>query len=193
MRNTHSPSPPILLRARGSETGSIFHEDVWPPPAETSRLVDPIVQASSQVDLSSIVDDVMGPPDPHISARPNRNSFFANNDHDDDTDMDGESVSTPYIFIPPNLPRQSIPSSIRTSTTSSYDYAYPGASNTSQMHLWSSESTSSFSQQAYPRHASPLRHSLDASSSDRTSHRDSRLWIDRSPTRRMSRLGTDSS
>lgn len=53
-----SPSP-SLLRSRISETGSIFREEVWPPPG----FVDPIEMTSSQVDLSHIVDDVMGPPE----------------------------------------------------------------------------------------------------------------------------------
>jgi len=60
-RNTqNSATTPQLLRARGSETGSIFHEGVWPPPGEESRLVDPLTNASSHVDLSRIVDDIMG-------------------------------------------------------------------------------------------------------------------------------------
>ncbi|KAF8957194.1 hypothetical protein BDZ97DRAFT_1924810 [Flammula alnicola] len=53
-----STSPaPSLLKSRTSETGSIFREEVWPPPG----FDDPIAKQSSQVDLSRIVDDVMGP------------------------------------------------------------------------------------------------------------------------------------
>ncbi|KDR78021.1 hypothetical protein GALMADRAFT_138179 [Galerina marginata CBS 339.88] len=51
-----SPAP-SLLKSRTSETGSIFREEVWPPPG----FIDPIAKHSSQVDLSRIVDDVMGP------------------------------------------------------------------------------------------------------------------------------------
>ncbi|KAF9481074.1 hypothetical protein BDN70DRAFT_931191 [Pholiota conissans] len=51
-----SPAP-SLLKSRVSETGSIFREEIWPPPG----FVDPISKRSSQVDLSKIVDDVMGP------------------------------------------------------------------------------------------------------------------------------------
>lgn len=51
-------SPHLLVRA--SESGSIFREAVWPPPGEQSRFVDPLLNASSQVDLGRIVDDVMG-------------------------------------------------------------------------------------------------------------------------------------
>ena len=50
----HSPR---LLRPRASDTGSIFHEGgIWPPP---SGLVDPIL-AGSNINLSNIVNDVMG-------------------------------------------------------------------------------------------------------------------------------------
>lgn len=52
----YRPASPIL-RSRISESGSIFREEVWPPP---SLSVDPIEMRSSQVDLSRIVDDVMG-------------------------------------------------------------------------------------------------------------------------------------
>lgn len=50
-----------LMRARGSETGSVFHEGVWPPPGEGAVLVDPILRSSSQVDLGGIVESIMGP------------------------------------------------------------------------------------------------------------------------------------
>ncbi|KAI0039667.1 hypothetical protein FA95DRAFT_994024 [Auriscalpium vulgare] len=56
--------PPRLMRARASESGSIFQEGVWPPPAAGSRLADPIVSAGKTDDLSRIVDDVMGPSTP---------------------------------------------------------------------------------------------------------------------------------
>lgn len=57
-RRTISPAP-TMIRSRASETGSIFRENVWPPPQD--EMMDPIHRNSSQVDLSSIVDDVMGP------------------------------------------------------------------------------------------------------------------------------------
>lgn len=54
------PAAGPLLRPRGSETGSIFHETgIWPEPS--SRMRDPI-RSASEVELGSIVDDVMGPP-----------------------------------------------------------------------------------------------------------------------------------
>ncbi|OSX55984.1 hypothetical protein POSPLADRAFT_1063147 [Postia placenta MAD-698-R-SB12] len=51
---------PHLMGMRTSESGSIFHEAVWPPPR--SALVDPLLVSSE--DLSHIVDDVMGPANP---------------------------------------------------------------------------------------------------------------------------------
>ncbi|KAH9925382.1 uncharacterized protein BXZ73DRAFT_50005 [Epithele typhae] len=48
------------LMGKRAETGSIFREAVWPPPSQSSLLVDPITSAASAVDLSNIVDDVMG-------------------------------------------------------------------------------------------------------------------------------------
>ncbi|KIJ64195.1 hypothetical protein HYDPIDRAFT_167947 [Hydnomerulius pinastri MD-312] len=55
-----APRPPTH-RSTPSDTGSAFREDVWPPPSETSRLMDPLARGAD-VDLSRIVDDVMGPP-----------------------------------------------------------------------------------------------------------------------------------
>lgn len=48
---------PRLFRPRTSESGSIFQESVWPPPA--SQLTDPLTSPSHAVDLGRIVDDVM--------------------------------------------------------------------------------------------------------------------------------------
>jgi hypothetical protein len=61
---TQSPPlspPPRLLRPRASESGSIFQENIWPPPSAASQLMDPLTQASQSVDLGRIIDDVMGP------------------------------------------------------------------------------------------------------------------------------------
>jgi hypothetical protein len=52
------PAPPRLMRARDTDSGTIFHEGVWPPPDHT--LEDPIRAASSHVDLTAIVESVMG-------------------------------------------------------------------------------------------------------------------------------------
>ncbi|KDQ51200.1 hypothetical protein JAAARDRAFT_534780 [Jaapia argillacea MUCL 33604] len=53
-------SSPSLMRHR-ADTGSIFHEGVWPPPGAPSRFVDPLLSGSSRVELTGIVDGVMGP------------------------------------------------------------------------------------------------------------------------------------
>lgn len=59
-RNLSTDQSPRLLRPRASDTGSIFHEEgIWPPPSDSSRLVDPIL-AGSHINLSNIVHEVMG-------------------------------------------------------------------------------------------------------------------------------------
>jgi len=59
-RSNSADHTPRLLRPRASDTGSIFHEGgIWPPPSDSSRLVDPIL-AGSHINLSNIIDDVMG-------------------------------------------------------------------------------------------------------------------------------------
>lgn len=50
-------SAPRLLRARGSQTGSLFHEDVWPPPTEVMQ--DPLLTSQ---DLGSSISLAMGFP-----------------------------------------------------------------------------------------------------------------------------------
>jgi hypothetical protein len=66
-------TPPRLLRARASESGSIFHESVWPPPAASSQLMDPLTYPSQSVDLARVVTDIMGPPEsgPLLLLQPN--------------------------------------------------------------------------------------------------------------------------
>ena len=59
MHELANEPPPRLLRPVASKTGSYFQESVWPPPEQGSLLSDPIM-AASNVDLHSIVDDVMG-------------------------------------------------------------------------------------------------------------------------------------
>ncbi|KAF9652623.1 hypothetical protein BDM02DRAFT_3126366 [Thelephora ganbajun] len=72
-RSGSTEQSPRLLRPRGSDTGSIFHEGgIWPPPGDSSRLVDPIL-SGSHINLSNIVDDVMG-----HSARQQNNASGSN-------------------------------------------------------------------------------------------------------------------
>ncbi|KIM28724.1 hypothetical protein M408DRAFT_329184 [Serendipita vermifera MAFF 305830] len=52
-----SPSAPRLLRARGSKTGSLFQEDVWPPPSEVMQ--DPLLTAH---DIGSSLSLAIGLP-----------------------------------------------------------------------------------------------------------------------------------
>lgn len=76
--------PPMLLRPRGSDTGSLFQEGVWPPPSERSRLADPLM-AASRVTLDNIVDSVMGPSNRHGSRPPSRLRGGSGSEIDDDS------------------------------------------------------------------------------------------------------------
>jgi hypothetical protein len=54
--------PPRLLRPRGSQTGSLFHENVWPPPSEVIQ--DPLLTPD---DLGSSISLALGVPlDPSV-------------------------------------------------------------------------------------------------------------------------------
>ncbi|CAG8713920.1 4341_t:CDS:2, partial [Acaulospora colombiana] len=57
LTTSSSASAPRLLRARGSQTGSLFHENVWPPPTEVMQ--DPLVTSH---DLGSSISLAMGLP-----------------------------------------------------------------------------------------------------------------------------------
>ena len=174
MRSLHSLTPslqsPRLLRSRGSGTGSIFHEGVWPPPGEHSRLVDPLIQASSQVDLSTIVDDVMGP----AKSDPRRQN----------SDSSANSDQSPTV----SLDSRHYDSSRGRSAASSLVGNPFDTSNTSQTRLWIPESMSSIAGQRQPRYSSPLAQTLFDRDDDNES---SRNWLERSPTKRTSTLGQD--
>jgi hypothetical protein len=56
-----SPTEATQYMSQHLMTGSMFHEGVWPPSGEGVTLVDPILRSLSQVNLTGIVDSVMGP------------------------------------------------------------------------------------------------------------------------------------
>ncbi len=74
-----APSPsPYLLGMRATGSGSIFHEQgVWPPPSEQSRLIDPLLAGSEQVELGNIVDHVMGDPQNQNQPQPSGSAAAA--------------------------------------------------------------------------------------------------------------------
>jgi hypothetical protein len=56
-----SPTEAMQYMSQHLMMGSMFHEGVWPPSGEGATLIDPILRSSSQVNLTGIVDSVMGP------------------------------------------------------------------------------------------------------------------------------------
>lgn len=61
--------PPRLERGHASDTGSAFREAVWPPPVDNARYESPLAE-SRAIDLSDIIDSVMGPQAAHEVPRP---------------------------------------------------------------------------------------------------------------------------
>ena len=105
---------PQLLPLRGLQTGSIFHEGVWPPPSDRSRLEDPLL-AGSAVNLHSIVDDVMGGDDRHgrsISADTTRSDvpLLANMSPERGGDAASHMTSRPGFSPPQRFSGTSEPS-----------------------------------------------------------------------------------
>ncbi|KAF8815237.1 hypothetical protein BYT27DRAFT_7334010 [Phlegmacium glaucopus] len=190
-------STPSLLRSRISETGSIFREEVWPPPG----FVDPISKQSSQVDLSVIVDDVMGPP---MSYKPRHNSSLSTSSSNSNysgpsagsyerrqpTDASAvsalSSTSTSPLFTDklysdpfrstsrPSTPASSLPVGASTpvsagvSSTVSYPTVSPTVSPSSS--ISSSARARSGSPNTQPQKSSPLARALTG---------DTQLWLTR--------------
>ncbi|EIN14746.1 hypothetical protein PUNSTDRAFT_140964 [Punctularia strigosozonata HHB-11173 SS5] len=96
LADTNPSYEPRLFRPRASESGSIFRESVWPPPADSSRLVDPLLEGPSQVRFSGIIEDVMGPPkandDGHKEAS---QSSFADHNRSNSSLLSSDTPSTP--------------------------------------------------------------------------------------------------
>lgn len=132
----NSATAPHLLRARGSETGSIFHEGVWPPPGEESRLVDPLIKASGHVDLSRIVDDIMGSSNEQIRQGGAGYTNIPNSDPTSQPHTHSEpSGSEFYLMRQDTLPPPYTRTHNRTdSATSSYTHSRDGSA-TSQTGL----------------------------------------------------------
>ncbi|KAJ8489963.1 hypothetical protein ONZ45_g13372 [Pleurotus djamor] len=77
-----SPSP-SLFRARGNESGSIFHEGgIWPPPGEESRLVDPFAKGmgAGEALLGNSATEYAGVPtsSPPFASRVDKHLGFIN-------------------------------------------------------------------------------------------------------------------
>jgi len=84
-------SSPHLMGMRTSEAGSIFQEQVWPPPR--TAFVDPLVSTD---DLTRIVDDVMGPRD--------ANGMHAPTSFRTDSRLRGGHESTTSLDSAPDMP-----------------------------------------------------------------------------------------
>lgn len=171
---TPSPSPALpLLRSRGSETGSIFHEGVWPPPGAESRMVDPLSR-SGEVDLGRIVDDVMGPERaPSIGG-----SWYAH-----ERGQSGDSLVDPFRDLSHSSegtgsPYSGVLAAAGLSNPGPPSYASGGASSTSlpQPQSYPSSLLGLPAGAATPKKPSPLATSIPTSAQTTN-------WLSRSPKR----------
>ena len=208
MSNMHGSYPsvsytPGLLKSRTAETGSIFREEVWPPPG----FVDPIAKQSSQVDLSGIVDDVMGP---SMSSKPGHKPSLSDSSSSTFIPSYPEPSASPYELRQPTdastvsaysvastsssslitdkVYGESLRSNSGASTSRPTSLSYtipapvtPGTSNTISYPVAAVTSpipvlppSPRGSSNTQPKNSSPLARSLP---------NDSQLWLNRSPNR----------
>jgi hypothetical protein len=141
-----------LMKSRTSETGSIFREEVWPPPG----FIDPILKQNSDVGLSSIVDDIMGPSSDELAAGPSSRAQEPR--QLDESSLSAYSSTSTSSLITPSKPTSSPPSS-----------PYPTTVSTSKFSLQPPPSARS-SLNFQPRKSSPL--TINSMS-------DPKLWLTR--------------
>ena len=168
---------PRLLRPRASDTGSIFREEgIWPPPNDSSRLVDPIL-AGSHINLSGIIDDVMGG---QRSSASGSNTAIrprgGNRSMSGDTSTVYSEESVYSADLPPPMPNQGQGHSRDTSTNSETPLVPPEPLYLASSHNPGSSPSPSILQPRYESGFDPSR-----SSSSLTSSHVSRNWLDRSP------------
>ena len=141
-----------LMKSRTSETGSIFREEVWPPPG----FIDPISNKNSQVDLSGIVNNVMG----RSLDQPAGPSIGHQEPHQptDERSLSAISSNSTSSLITPTTP------------TSSSSPTYPTVISTSSTTSLPSPPLTRSSLNFQPRNPSPLA---------RAPMSDPKLWLTR--------------
>ena len=182
-RSSSVDHSPRLLRPRASETGSIFHEGgIWPPPGDGSKLVDPIL-AGSNINLSNIIDDVMGSSTGQQNIASGSNVVLRPRGGSGDTVTiysEGSIYSTdPSVFVP----NQGQSHSRGASANSEVPLIPPEPLYLASTHSYGS-SPSILSQRCEPGF-DPSRSSTSISNPHGT-----RSWLDRSP-RKLSESPTD--
>ena len=173
-RSNSIDQSPRLLRPRASDTGSIFHEGgIWPPPSDSSRLVDPIL-AGSNINLSGIVDDVMGSSAGQQNIASGRKTIFRPRGGSGDTVTINSEGSIYSTDLPVFVPNQGQGHSRGASANSDVPLIPP-----EPLYLGSTNNTGSSPSILLPRYESgfdPARSSVSLSNIYGT-----RSWLDRSP------------
>jgi len=113
-----SSSAPRLLRARGSRTGSLFQEDVWPPPNEVME--DPLLTSQ---DLGSSISLAMGQPaDGSPTSPPDVSPTQPNPAPAGISSADAYAIGAVPVGGHLNQPRSSTYDSIRSADSADYYY-----------------------------------------------------------------------
>jgi len=175
LRSGSVDQSPRLLRPRASETGSIFHEGgIWPPPSGGSRLVDPIL-VGSNINLSNIVDEVMGSSAGHQSNASGSNAAIRPRGGNRSTSGDASTCHSDGSIYSADLP-VFVPNQgqghKRDSSTNSESYLIPPE----PLYLASAHTSGSSPSVLPPPGFNPSRSSISISNPHGT-----RSWLDRSP------------
>jgi len=182
-RSSSVDQSPRLLRPRASDTGSIFHEGgIWPPPSDGSRLVDPIL-AGSNINLSTVIDDVMGYSAGQHNFASGSNSVLRPRGGSGDTATIYSEGSIYSTDPPAFMPNQGQGHSRGASANSDMPLIPP-----EPLYLASTHNSGSSPSILSPRHEQgfdPSRSSVSISNPHGT-----RSWLDRSP-RKLSESPTD--
>lgn len=182
-RSSSIDQSPRLLRPRASETGSIFHEGgIWPPPGDGSKLVDPIL-AGSNINLSHIVDDVMGSSAGRQNIASGSNVVLRPRGGSGDTATIHSEGSIYSTDLPTFAPNQGQSHSRGVSTNSEAPLIPPEPLYLASTH--DSGSSPSILSHRYEPGFDPSRSSTSISNPHGT-----RNWLDRSP-RKLSESPTD--
>ncbi|KAF9788313.1 hypothetical protein BJ322DRAFT_1106319 [Thelephora terrestris] len=174
LRSGSSDQSPRLLRPRASDTGSIFHEGgVWPPPSDSSRLVDPIL-ASSNINLSNIIDDVMGSSSGQQNIASGSKAVLRSRDGSGDTMTIRSEGSIYSNDLPTFVPNQGQGHSRGASANSDVPLIPP-----EPLYLATTHNFGSSPSIQSPQHESGFEPSM--SSTSLSNPHGTRTWLDRSP------------
>ncbi|EIW75012.1 hypothetical protein CONPUDRAFT_169869 [Coniophora puteana RWD-64-598 SS2] len=154
--------PPRLERARASDSGSAFREAVWPPPTDNARYEGPLA-ASRAIDLSEIIDTVMGPGGGGGGAGQQQHAH---------------EVPQPWVGESAHSMRETVPGG-STHTRNQSSVSFGSGGNESQIALLEAAGLST------PRPTTPTARGGQGGAGPATQDGSPKAWIQRSPLRAL--------